>query len=210
MSLKYKLLILDYGGVYSFEYVVSNFDKIMISTFGKVPNEEERQAISEKSRLLGADKISTKEYIIMLGKILDVTQLPTTQQFEDATVAVTSPPTKEMVELVRDIQSHGVKVSLLSDMYMFEVKLTRPWGRYDGFDHTSFSAEAGITKSDPGFFKQTLNHFGVLPEETLFVDDVLSHIEVAKSVGIDTLHVDRTKYRQVDQLVPQIYNVLGL
>jgi hypothetical protein len=43
---KYDLLILDYGGVYSFEYDVANFDKIMQSSFGKVPNQKEKEEIS--------------------------------------------------------------------------------------------------------------------------------------------------------------------
>ena len=204
-----KLLILDYGGVYSFDYDSGNFNKIIVDTFGKMPSENERLQIIERSHLLGANKISTQEYVSMLSKILDVSQPPTVEKFEDATIAVTNPPSQQMSELVQEVRRNGLKVSLLSDMYMFEVKRTTPWGRYEGFDYVSFSAVVGMTKYDPRFFEQTLSHFGITAKESLFVDDVINNIEVAQSVGLNTLFVDKEKYLRVEQLVQQIYNLLG-
>jgi HAD superfamily hydrolase (TIGR01509 family) len=210
MQSKYKLLILDYGGVYSFPYTSRNFNKIILKTFGRLPNEEERLRIIEKSHLLGEDKITTKEYVSALSEILHVTKLPSVEQFESATIEVTNPPTPEMVELVNNVRKAGIKVSLLSDMYMFEVQLTKPWGRYERFDYVSFSAEAGMTKWNPLFFKKTLDHFQLLAQDTLFVDDVIKNVEVAKKIGLSTLFADKEKYKDVSSLVAEIYQRLGI
>lgn len=210
MHANYKLLILDYGGVYSFPYTSKNFNKIILKTFDRLPDEEERLRIIEKSHLLGEDKITTKEYISQLGEILHVTQLPTVEQFESATIEVTNPPTPEMVELVKNVRRAGIQVSLLSDMYMFEIELTKSWGRYEGFDYVSFSAEAGMTKWNPQFFEKTLDHFQVSARDALFVDDVLTNVETAKKAGLDTLFADKEKYVDVTSLVEEIYRRLGM
>lgn len=159
MKSNYRLLILDYGGVYSFPYTADNFDKIMLKVFGRVPNKKERQLISDVSYMLGKNAITTEEYISAVGRILRISKLPTVGEFENATIEVTNPPTPEMVNLVEHVRGKGVKVSLLSDMYMFEVERTRSWGRYDGFDYVAFSAEAGVTKRDERFFEGTLSFF---------------------------------------------------
>lgn len=210
MAHTYKLLILDYGGVYSFDYVASNFNKIMKSTFGKIPDDEQRQQIAEKSRLLGENKIGSQDYVNMVSNILGIPNPASVRQFEDATIAVTNPPSKEMVDLVARVRAAGIKVSLLSDMYMFELQLTRPWERYEGFDYTAFSAEAGITKQSPQFFEQTLRHFHVEAADALFVDDTMKNIEIAKSIGLGTLFADKDDYTQVGQLVNQIYSLLAI
>ncbi len=210
MPSRFKLLILDYGGVYSFPYTSKNFNTIILNTFGRIPTEPERQRIIEKSHLLGENKISTAQYITHLGEVMNTGKLPSEKQFEDATIEVTNPPTPEMVELVANVRESGIQVSLLSDMYMFEVQRTRPWGRYEGFDYVSFSAEAGMTKWDPHFFEDTLTHFGIEAQNTLFVDDVIKNIEVAQTVGIATLFADKEKYPQVDRLVDEIYGLLEI
>lgn len=210
MQNTYKLLILDYGGVYSFPYTSKNFNNIILKTFGRLPGDAERLRISEKSRLLGENSITTEEYVVMLGDILKIAKLPSVDQFENAVIEVTNPPTPEMTELVSVVRHAGIKVSLLSDMYMFEVKRTKPWGRYEGFDYVSFSAEAGMTKWNPRFFTQTLNHFKLDAPEALFVDDVIKNVEVAKKTGLQTLFADKEKYEDAQSLVEAIYQQLGI
>ncbi len=210
MPYRFKLLVLDYGGVYSFHHADHAFNTIMKSTFDREPNEEGRREISEQSRLLGANKITTQEYIAVLGEIFSTPQLPTVQQFEDATIAATHPPSPEMVELVATVRSSGIKVSLLSDMYLFEAELTRPWGHYEGFDYVSLSAETGLTKHDPGFFENTLNHFGVAAHKAVFVDDTIKNSEVAKTVGLATLVANKEKYTHASELATAIRQLLGV
>lgn len=210
MQSKHKLLILDYGGVYSFPYRLENFNKIMHKVFGSTPNDNERLRIATQSRLLGENKIIPEQYVFAVSEILGLPNAPSVELFEATTVEVTNPPTPEMVELVKTVRSKGIYVSLLSDMYMFELELTKPWGRYEGFDYISFSAESGMTKANPLFFKQTLDHFQLSAHEALFVDDLLKNIEVAQQVGLDTLHADKSIYTDTESLVDAIQERLGL
>ncbi len=72
----FDLLILDYGGVYSFEYELGSFDIIMQSTFGKVPNSEERKKIEKRQKELLDDlqdhSASDKAFVIGASYLLDV------------------------------------------------------------------------------------------------------------------------------------------
>ena len=200
---KYKLLILDYGGTYSFEYDVNSFNYIMLTSFGKVPNTIQKESITELSHLLASASISTDNYVARVAEILDVT-VPDTKVFEDATIEVTKNPSPEMKALLKLAHDKGIKVSLLSNMFIFEVKKTKLTDRYDGFDYVSFSAEAELTKSNPDFFKLTLDHFGIEADKALFVDDVAEYIHTAQSLGIHTIHADKMNYRNAAALANSI------
>jgi len=201
---KYKLLILDYGGVYSFSYDQANFDRIMQIVFGKEPTVPEGKKISLLSRELGSNEIQVGEYVDKVANILGTTPIPSIELFQDTTISFTSPPSLEMRELVDEARESNTKVSLLSDMYEFEIKLTKPTGRYDGFDYASFSAEIGVTKHNPKAFQATLDHFHVSSNEALFVDDVLEYTKVASSIGIDVIWVDKNTYKTPEQLAQAI------
>ncbi len=98
---KYDLLILDYGGVYSFEYDQASFNKIMLTVFGKEPTQEEKENILLESRALGANKINVTNYIKNVSSILRTEKTPENILFEDTTISFAFPPTKIMTELVK-------------------------------------------------------------------------------------------------------------
>lgn len=56
------------------------------------------------------------------------------------------------------------------------------------FDRLYLSYEMGVTKPDVEIFRRMIEDSGIVPEETLFVDDGISNIEAARSLGFDTLH----------------------
>lgn len=205
----YKLLILDYGGVYSFEYNVTAFDTIMKESFGVVPSDSDRASIAPLSRLLAANRVTTEQYVARVAEVLGSSSQDVAR-FEAATLRVTFDPSEPMKVLVDEVKAHGIDVSLLSDMYLFEVEKTRPWGRYDQFDYAAFSAEVGFTKADPEFFMQTLQHFNYNPSDVLFVDDTESHLQTAQKLGIDALHADKTIYHTPDNLVEAIKTKLSI
>jgi hypothetical protein len=60
MLQKYDLLILDYGGVYAFNYDPASFNQIMLHVFGRQPNEQEKEKIVEVSTLLGTNAITSE------------------------------------------------------------------------------------------------------------------------------------------------------
>jgi HAD superfamily hydrolase (TIGR01509 family) len=209
MSKKYDLLILDYGGVYSFDYDPASFNQIMLDVFGRLPNEQEKERIVAVATLLGTNKTTAEDYVDRVARIMQ-SPIPDTQTFEDAVVSHGFPPSAPMVELVKKVRANDIKVSLLSDIYLFELERMRPTGRYEGFDHTSFSSEIGYMKTSPEAFMAMLRHFEVKPEKTLFVDDVLTFIEHASTLGMDTLWANKANFKSAEQLADAISKRMDL
>jgi HAD superfamily hydrolase (TIGR01509 family) len=207
MIYAYQLLILDYGGVYSFKYNPTAQDTIMQKSFGKIPTTEQYAAIHPFSSQLAANQIISSQYVKYVAEILN-TPPPNYAIFEEATISVTYDPSPAMVDFVNYARSSGLSVSLLSDMFLFEVTKTKPWGRFDGFDYVSLSAEIGASKDTPEAFMHTLKHFNVPAESVLFVDDKMSNIITAQSVGLHCLWADKHKYVSVESLVEDIMHYL--
>lgn len=134
---KYNLLILDYGGTYSFEYDINAYPSIMAKAFGRAPNESEQALIASLSHKLAEGSIATGEYVTHVARIMNVAT-PAVEVFENATLEVTHDPSPEMKSLVKHVRESGIRVSLLSNMYLFEVNKTRASPRYDGFDYWRF------------------------------------------------------------------------
>ena len=57
------------------------------------------------------------------------------------------------------------------------------------FDFVYYSHEIGERKPDLEAYAYIINKHGILPQETLFIDDKLENIEAAKSLGIQTWHL---------------------
>jgi putative hydrolase of the HAD superfamily len=55
----------------------------------------------------------------------------------------------------------------------------------DEFFHVVFcSGDEGVAKPDPAAFRITLERLGVKPEEAVFIDDTMEHVEAARSLGL--------------------------
>jgi putative hydrolase of the HAD superfamily len=64
----------------------------------------------------------------------------------------------------------------------------------DLFEISFFSAEAGMRKPEPEFFRLILDAMQVDPQKTLFVDDFPENIAGAQQLGMQTVwYTDREK-----------------
>lgn len=59
------------------------------------------------------------------------------------------------------------------------------------FDRVYFSHREGLRKPDTEIFKRILDENALAPAHTLFIDDSLQHIEAAKSLGIQTIFLEK-------------------
>jgi putative hydrolase of the HAD superfamily len=62
------------------------------------------------------------------------------------------------------------------------------WGILDLFDVVVCSGEEGVAKPDPAIFERTLARLGVTPQEAIFIDDSLGHVEAARALGLHAIH----------------------
>ncbi len=60
---------------------------------------------------------------------------------------------------------------------------------YDLFEHNFYSHEMGMRKPDPQIYIQALTEAGLVPEETLFIDDMEENIVAAQTIGMKGLHI---------------------
>ena len=59
----------------------------------------------------------------------------------------------------------------------------------DLFDRLFLSHEIGIHKPDEGIYTHTIQKAGIIPSETIFIDDSLANIEAAGHLGISGIHI---------------------
>lgn len=58
------------------------------------------------------------------------------------------------------------------------------------FEKVYYSHTVHLSKPDPEIFEYVLKDSNLVPEETLFVDDILIHTENAAKLGIQTFHLE--------------------
>ncbi len=94
------------------------------------------------------------------------------------------------VELIHKL-SQKYPIVLLSNAnqihYDFIAKECKPL--FEPMKKIFFSFEIGMRKPHPETFQFVLQQMQFKPEETLFIEDTILHIEGAKAVGIQTLHL---------------------
>lgn len=67
------------------------------------------------------------------------------------------------------------------------VKTHCPW--IDDFQGLHLSYEVGLAKPDPRYYKSALTRFDLQPKNCVFFDDLLSNVDAAQNVGIESFRV---------------------
>jgi len=90
-----------------------------------------------------------------------------------------------MMEWVRALKNHGLKIAVLSNMPIeisTHMRWYAPWFR--DFDYVCFSAEVQLAKPEAAIFYACLKAVGSKPEECLFIDDRADNVEAARALGM--------------------------
>ena len=120
----------------------------------------------------------------------------TSQHVDEAWNALLLDLPGQRVEMLKRLKSH-YRLFLLSNSnqihyeeYMpgFEEKFGFPMG--DLFEKLWFSHQLKMIKPDIEIYKHVLKDAGLNPAETLFIDDTLVNVEVARSLGIKAWHLE--------------------
>lgn len=132
-------------------------------------------------------RISLSEYLkrIVFYEKRDFTE----EQFVDFMFSH-SEPYPDMIELIRGIKSqHSLQAVALSNEGR---ELTNY--RIDKFnlrqliDFFVCSCYVGVEKPDPAIFSLAMDQVQLRKDEVIFIDDTALHIEVARELGIPTIH----------------------
>lgn len=92
-----------------------------------------------------------------------------------------------LLEFLRSLRPER-KVGLISNAWSGLRALITRQEFDDVFDEMIISAEVGLVKPDPRIYRLALDKLGMLPEESVFLDDVLINVEAARSAGMQAIH----------------------
>ena len=109
-----------------------------------------------------------------------------------------NPVDERKLAYLDDVRSRGYRTFLLSNTNPY----VQAWAEsaqfcQSGHPLSSYlekcycSYEVGIMKPDPAIFQYMLDDAGILPAETLFLDDSPANIAVAADLGLQTLLVEK-------------------
>ena len=92
------------------------------------------------------------------------------------------------VELLGELQAAGVPCYGLTNMEAetYPVRYER-YAFLRALDGTVVSSQEGVIKPDPEIFRRLFERFGLVPEQTVFIDDVEQNITAARALGMQTV-----------------------
>ena len=204
MSAKIKNIIFDLGGVVldiDESIVYKELEKMGISTSELAHSKEFIDIMSKFDTGIYTAPTFRKKTKALLGQ-----EKMTDQRFDAIWNAMLLDIPRERIEAIEKVKKH-YKIFLMSnsnvihyDLYVRDLQLRFGYHEFDElFNKSYFSFAEHLEKPDPRFFELILDHEGLSPEETLFIDDTAANIEVAKSLGIKTYHIRR------DELVRNLF-----
>lgn len=114
-------------------------------------------------------------------------------------------PIEESFAIVNVLARRGVPMYALSNMPASTYAHLRT--RYDCFDVFQgfvISGEIGMIKPEPLIFEYTSRRYGLVPAETVFIDDHLPNIESGAKAGFRTIH-----FSNPQQCAAELESLLG-
>jgi len=196
MSTKIKNIIFDLGGVIldiDESIVYKELEKLGINVSELAHSKEFIELISKFDTGIYTAPTFRKKAKALLGL-----EKMTDQKFDSIWNAMLLDIPRERIEAIEQVKKH-YKIFLMSntneihyDLYVRDLQLRFGYKEFDAlFDKSYFSFDIHLEKPDPRFFEMILDHEGLVPEETLFIDDTEANIKVAKKLGIRTYHIGR-------------------
>ena len=196
MNTKIKNIIFDLGGVIldiDETIVYKELEKMGIKTSELAHSKEFIEIMSKFDTGIYTAPTFRKRMKALIGQ-----EKMTDEKFDSIWNAMLLDIPRERVKAIEKVKKH-YKIFLMSntnvihyDLYVRDLQLRFGYNEFDElFDKSYFSFAEHLEKPDPRFFELILDHEGLLPEETLFIDDTEKNINIAKSLGINTYHISR-------------------
>ena len=204
MSAKIKNIIFDLGGVIldiDEDIVCKELEKLGVSVTELFHSKEFMDIMSKFDTGIYTAPTFRKKVKAFIGQ-----EKMTDQKFDSIWNAMLLDIPRERIEAIEKVKKH-YKIFLMSnsnvihyDLYVRDLQLRFGYHEFvELFNKSYFSFAEHLEKPDPRFFELILDHEGLLPEETLFIDDTEANIKAAKSLGIHTYHISR------DELVRNLF-----
>lgn len=186
-------VIFDLGGVLldiDFKLTQSAFEQLGVSNFHHFFNQFHSNDLFKQLETGMDDALFYEGFRSATGlQVSDV-------QIQDAWNALLLDFRTESVALLPQLRKK-YQLYLLSntnEIHLKEFKrryqLLSPQSAFDDlFDAAYYSHRIGHRKPDASAFQFVLEKHGLVPQETLFIDDSINNIEAAQALGLQTVHL---------------------
>jgi 2-haloacid dehalogenase len=89
------------------------------------------------------------------------------------------------VEILNEVRRAGYRTYALSNWSAETFPMTRPLFPFlDEMDGILISGEIGVGKPDPAIFREFIARFGIVPAQTIYIDDWDLNIATAQGLGL--------------------------
>lgn len=189
---KFKNIIFDLGGVlFNVDYHLTRdrFIDLGVKNFDDLYSQADA---SDLFRRLEKGTIEVSEFYTRLTKLV---QLPlTVEQINQAWNAMLLDFREDSLQYLSTLKDKA-NLLLLSNTNAIHKEAflktyhskDRPFPFDDYFHHSIYSFETGTRKPDAECYRWVIDKAGIVPEETIFIDDSVQNIESAQSLGIHSI-----------------------
>ncbi len=95
-------------------------------------------------------------------------------------------PIPETLKLIKELKKKNHKLYILSNMFLEAADyLENKYPFWNLFDGIVFSARIKLSKPSPEIYHYILDKFNLIPEETVFLDDLKDNVDAAVIEGIN-------------------------
>ncbi|MFX1281184.1 MAG: HAD family hydrolase [Promethearchaeota archaeon] len=181
-----KNIIFDLGNVllsFKPELFLANYtkDKIQIDTF--IRNIIKSDIWADLDRGSFSLKYAEKKFIQMYPEEIELLHIFFTYWKEMLT------PIQDNVELLSKLKYKGYKLYVLSNFIQEAYEFVKEkYNFFSFFDGLVLSCEIKLIKPEIEIFHYLLREYNLIPEDSIFIDDIEQFIEQAKRLNIKTIH----------------------
>lgn len=116
-------------------------------------------------------------------------------------------PIPGTIRLVEDLASAGIHLYLLSNMPASTYDyLARKHAFFSHFKYLVISGQILLIKPDPAIFEHLVEKTGIVPAQSVFIDDLPANIAAARRCGFETIrfHDASSCRRELRAYLPQL------
>ena len=197
-----KNIIFDLGGVIiniDYDRTIQEFKKLGLSSFEDLYTQANQTDLFDN---IETGKISSMHFI---NRLLDV--LPSGTKANQVVHAwnamILDYPKERLDALLKLKEKHNIfLLSNTNSIHLEKANRMLAQVTPNGLDHyfhkVYLSHEIGFRKPHPEAFQLILDENNLDPSETTFLDDSIQHIEGAKKLGLNTIHVQKETLNYFD------------
>lgn len=186
--------------IFDFGRVLLNIDvpksQKALAELGFITGVKKRKEEDDEAVILyESGKISSQDFIKLILSVLEDKSTPESKIVGAWNEMLLDFPENHILTL-RKLKKH-YNIFLLSnsnelhfEKYTNDFRIRYGFEMSTLFDKMWFSYQIGAVKPDPTIFEYVLEDGKLDPSETLFIDDTLMHVEVARKLGIRAYHLE--------------------